>query len=139
MPSVCQCLELKATVRMSDLEHVILSSHTVFIPLRLVYIKYCKPCTPYTEDDLCQANDRSMLQSQTNTTCIKRDFKKTPRREITHVLTNICSGFFRKIMFETEQGHGEYFPPDALKLAGTFWTWSRVTMWIKFSTAPFVY
>lgn len=42
-------------------------------------------------------------------------------------------------MFETEQGHGEYFPPDTLKLAGTFWSWSRVTMWIKFSTAPFVY
>lgn len=63
-------------VRMSDLEHVILSSHTVFIPLKLVYIKYRKPCTPYTEDDLCQANDRSMLQSQTNTTCVKRDLKK---------------------------------------------------------------
>lgn len=61
-------------VRMSALEYVTLSfaSH-VFISLKLVYIKGHKRYMPYPEDDLPQANDRSLLQRQTDSARARRD------------------------------------------------------------------
>lgn len=83
MWNICQCLKLKAAVRMSDLEYVTLSSAPcVFISLRLVCRKCHKMYTPYPEDDLCQTNDRPLLQRQTRSTHLGRDKKTKTNQKI---------------------------------------------------------
>lgn len=83
MWNICQCLKLKAAVRMSDLEYVTLSSAPcVFISLRLVCRKCHKMYTPYPEDDLCQTNDRPLLQRQARSTHLGRDKKTKTNQKI---------------------------------------------------------
>lgn len=72
MWNISQCLKLKATVGMSDLDYVTLSfAARVFISLRLVYIKCHKMYVPYPVDDLSQTNGRSLLQRQTHSALLR--------------------------------------------------------------------
>lgn len=85
MWNISQCLKLKATVGMSDLDYVTWSfAARVFISLRLVYIKCHKMYVPYPVDDLSQTNGRSLLRRQTHSALLRHSLPRPPPKKNTN-------------------------------------------------------